>query len=258
MHSTSPTVYSIVLTPCPLCVRFPGLSVQNSFSYHSTNSQGAILALPEGATSFDYLGRTHLDDYIKKHAKSWLSFVSDELGYRTSVLTIITGVDRAKSWGVAAYSSSDTSADFSVDLMVSGLGGLGASFAMEWKTAVAHNSRVSHPRDRPSTGGRKPNNAVFVRGLHIHQGILGRTRLTKVNLMHHERYERLRERTGHSRKSSRASLSSGTSPMMIPTLSLTPPSSWDERGVVLAAAMEGDTPTSDVSSTYSVCLPPWG
>jgi hypothetical protein len=231
----------------------PGLSVQNSFSYHSTNSQGAILALPEGATSFDYLGRTHLDDYIKKHAKSWLSFVY-ELGYRTSVLTIITGVDRAKSWGVAAYSSSDTSAHFSVDLMVSGLGGLGASFAMEWKTAVAHDSRVSHPRHRPSTGERTQNNAVFVRGLHIHQGYLGRTRLTKVNLMQHERYERLRERTGHSRRSSRGSLSSAASPL-IPGLNLTPPSSWNESGGLLTAAMERGTPTSDVSSAYSVYLP---
>ncbi|KAJ7592698.1 hypothetical protein C8J56DRAFT_741653, partial [Mycena floridula] len=97
-----------------------------------------------------------------KHAVSWYRFVNNTLGreVRNSSLYLITGWDKAASWGVASFS--DCEADGSVSLKFLVIAPDGDNhLSYTWQT---HNS-IAHRTGATEDGTQ--NNCVFLRGFRI-------------------------------------------------------------------------------------------
>ena len=75
-------------------------------SFTSVAREGGILVLPDGASREDWISHDRLKEYIKEHIVDWYQFFNqyDDHGYLVvpnGTLFLVTGCDKAKSWGTA-------------------------------------------------------------------------------------------------------------------------------------------------------------
>ncbi|KAJ7794255.1 hypothetical protein B0H14DRAFT_2191576, partial [Mycena olivaceomarginata] len=81
--------------------RSPG----GDFLFDCNGPKGAALALPHGAHQQKLQKLTPLRGYVAEHAASWYKHIYDSLGRELANgdLYLITGHEKASSWGMASY-----------------------------------------------------------------------------------------------------------------------------------------------------------
>ncbi|KAJ3793000.1 hypothetical protein GGU11DRAFT_442229 [Lentinula aff. detonsa] len=91
--------------------RLPGVpeEVGEGLSYRSTTSRGALLILPEGGKSVNHFSRAKFEKYAAEFAASWFTHI-EALGREipNESIYLVTGFDKARAWGVAAFSNAET------------------------------------------------------------------------------------------------------------------------------------------------------
>ncbi|KAF7343227.1 hypothetical protein MVEN_01754100 [Mycena venus] len=81
--------------------QFPG----GDFVFSCDSLQGAVLALPDGAQLRKLDNLENMRAYAAKHAGSWYEYVNGERGrgLANGDLYLVTGCEKARSWGMASY-----------------------------------------------------------------------------------------------------------------------------------------------------------
>ncbi|KAJ7592759.1 hypothetical protein C8J56DRAFT_780504, partial [Mycena floridula] len=136
---------------------------RRGFEFQSTSSAGAILMLPDGGSRCDLLAHKPFRLHAFEHAVSWYRFVNDTLGreVRNGSLYLITGCDKAASWGVASFSDCEADGSVSLKFLVLAEDGDNNHLSYTWQT---HNS-IAHRTGATEDGNQ--NNCVFLRGFRI-------------------------------------------------------------------------------------------
>jgi hypothetical protein len=80
--------------------------------FQSSASEGAILTMPEGAYSEDLVLVRGFKRYLAENLDSWYQYVNEvrEWGVEQGELHLVTGVHKAKAWGIATFSNERTTA----------------------------------------------------------------------------------------------------------------------------------------------------
>jgi len=75
-------------------------------TFECSGSDGAILAMPQGAYEEDLKNIRKFREYAFIHVKSWYLYVKWHLGIEVGNrrLHLVTGCDKTTSWGIATYS----------------------------------------------------------------------------------------------------------------------------------------------------------
>lgn len=84
---------------------FPG----GNFIFNCDAPQGAVLALPHGAEVEKLENLETLRAYVATHAESWYKYVNGPRGrgLANGSLYLVTGVEKARTWGMASFHSAD-------------------------------------------------------------------------------------------------------------------------------------------------------
>ena len=84
-------------------------------TFRCSNSEGAILTMPEGAFREDLRSTTLFRDFAAENAESWYQFVNGPCGWElgNGELRLVTGCDKTTSWGLAAYQNLQSEGDSS-------------------------------------------------------------------------------------------------------------------------------------------------
>ncbi|KAF9048901.1 hypothetical protein BJ165DRAFT_1609884 [Panaeolus papilionaceus] len=71
--------------------------------FEIVSSEGAVLALPEGAQTYRIQNVSKWEIYMARHIESWYEYVKVTLGYKANNgdIRLVTGCDKACSWGMA-------------------------------------------------------------------------------------------------------------------------------------------------------------
>jgi len=82
--------------------------------FESCDSEGAVLAMPEGANSQDLRACSKFKDYMACHLESWYKLANDVLGLEVpnGCLRLVTGCDKSPSWGIATFSNATEDSNF--------------------------------------------------------------------------------------------------------------------------------------------------
>src|ERR1700722_386291 len=125
-----------------------------SFQFTASSSEGAVLALPEGADGSDILSLELFESYARKNAESWYKYAKKR-GRKIPPqgLFLVTGCDKVKSWGTAAYQQ--ISRDFSIRFTALEVAGPHAEYDYRWDTCDEIGKRAV-----PSPPPRQPNQCV--------------------------------------------------------------------------------------------------
>lgn len=80
---------------------------QRGLTFRGSKSEGAVLAMPEGAHHEDLRNLKAFRDYASLHAASWYQFVNGPRGceLENGELHLVTGCDKTTSWGIASYNN---------------------------------------------------------------------------------------------------------------------------------------------------------
>ncbi|KAF8171639.1 hypothetical protein BJ912DRAFT_995275 [Pholiota molesta] len=135
-------------------------------SFSSTEQEGGIIILPDGAFREDMINTDRIHEYAKRHAPYWYQDVNGYGGvvHTNGSLFLVTGCDKANDWAIASfpyYSGTKTQLDLQYTQQ--------PDFGPPW---------VDHSTARtdfyaPSTSKSIPTNAdsrhqcIFVRGMRI-------------------------------------------------------------------------------------------
>jgi hypothetical protein len=176
-------VFNHFMTTLSLSLMPAGFGAGLKFT--SGTSEGGILVLPKGGESWDLESVGKLRDHALLHAYSWYRHVNVTLRRMapTGSLYVVTGCDKAITWGVASFSSSLSGSGISFKVSAAQVTELGASYECSWERHSPAMVRVGP--DFYSGGQQQPRNqCVFIRGfkISIQEGL--RAKLTKpVKLM---------------------------------------------------------------------------
>ncbi|ESK91073.1 hypothetical protein Moror_9594 [Moniliophthora roreri MCA 2997] len=138
------------------------------FQFDANSSEGAILVLPEGGIREDIQNEDIFYDYAARNAISWYAHINGVLGRRLggNSLLLVTGVDKATAWGVAAFHQAEKG---SVCLtMVPDT----RTQSKYWFRSVHYAAALTGPPhnnlgDSGPTEDNDPNRCVFVRGIRV-------------------------------------------------------------------------------------------
>ncbi|KAJ7222908.1 hypothetical protein C8J57DRAFT_1391778 [Mycena rebaudengoi] len=119
----------------------------------------AILVLPEGASRQRLLAIQTFRAHVQKHAQQWYTFAQDRVPPQGS-LFVVTGCDKAASWGIATVASRSGSISTSLKFSVAGTveGSLTPSY--EWRDFGSATVRTSRNFELPRT----ENQCIFIEG----------------------------------------------------------------------------------------------
>jgi hypothetical protein len=136
----------------------------SGYRFEASTAEGAILMLPEGASRTDLRSTGKFRNYAIKHGVSWYQFVNGTLQeeVRNGSLYLITGMDRAFSYGVASFSDPSGCPDtMSASFLTIGddTSPIGRSYS--WYTQDPIDRRTGRSKE-----GTK-NQCVFIRGFKI-------------------------------------------------------------------------------------------
>jgi hypothetical protein len=136
----------------------------SGYRFGASTAEGAILALPEGASRTNLHSIGKFRDYAIKHGVSWYQYVNQTLQreVRNGSLYLITGMDSATSYGVASFSDPSGCTDtVSASFLTVGddTSPMGRSYV--WYTQDPIDRRTGRSKE-----GTK-NQCVFIRGFKI-------------------------------------------------------------------------------------------
>ena len=132
------------------------LGVYSGLVFETVASEGAILVLPDGATTEDLLNHKAVKGYIAKNATSWYTYIREKRGREVDNgdIRLVVGFDKVASWGIATFASS---VDEQVRLEFNPNDSDQA--ASTWNCVGGGSGRVG-PQKREMEGLRKPNDAA--------------------------------------------------------------------------------------------------
>ncbi|KAJ7209375.1 hypothetical protein C8J57DRAFT_1484320 [Mycena rebaudengoi] len=122
----------------------------------------AILVLPQGASRERLLALQTFRAYVEKYAPQWYTFARDRVSAHGS-LFVVTGCDKAASWGIATIST--RSSCIGTSLKFAALGAVEGSLThqYEWQDFGSATVRTSHNLQFPET----ENQCIFIQGFFI-------------------------------------------------------------------------------------------
>ena len=79
-------------------------------TFESSASEGAILAMPDGAFQEELSNLPKFRDYVAVHAANWYKFVNGPRGReaQNGDIRVVVGCDKTTSWGMATFANSST------------------------------------------------------------------------------------------------------------------------------------------------------
>jgi hypothetical protein len=132
---------------------------RTGFRFQCSSNEGALLVLPDGASRKNLIPLDEFREYAIVRTPAWYNFVTKRLRRIISngSLYLVTGVDKARSWGVASYSN--ISGERHILLRPSDADDTSAPANYAWERSGQVAARAG-PR-RPV---RRENQCVFIRG----------------------------------------------------------------------------------------------
>ncbi|KAJ7249243.1 hypothetical protein B0H12DRAFT_1019767, partial [Mycena haematopus] len=84
------------------------------FAFDCVGPSGALLCLPHGARFENLENRKAMQDYAAKHAESWYKYanVKRGRGIENGELYLVTGSEKAQSWGIATFNDVPLQTEF--------------------------------------------------------------------------------------------------------------------------------------------------
>ncbi|KAK6974352.1 hypothetical protein R3P38DRAFT_2584302 [Favolaschia claudopus] len=141
----------------------------DDFVFHCGVSQGAVLALPHGAHLEKLRNVENIRLYAMKYGASWYEYVNGPQlgrGIENGELYVVTGCEKARSWGIASYHASRE--DFRLHFQ-RGTGA--ASNPFRWSGASGQKNPSQTKRYNPPPDDHQPlNHTTFVHGLSVSIG----------------------------------------------------------------------------------------
>ena len=133
--------------------------------------------MPDGADRVNVRNQWKFRETARRHAFSWYQHANVRFGRMASngSLYLLTGCDKAISWGMASFSCASEECDISLKFTAAQVAEVGAAYVYSWETYVPATVRVGPYRDG---GGqeRLKNQSVFLRGfkISIREGAMGK------------------------------------------------------------------------------------
>lgn len=134
-----------------------------------SHTEAAVLIMPDGATSEDYMALGELRRYAIKHAVSWYEFINDKLMREApnGSLYLVTGCDKSTTWGLAtvSYGSPEPPNSLALRFTTTQLVKASATYTCSWQTCYPGSVRTG-----PDFGDGVQldrNQCLFVRGFKI-------------------------------------------------------------------------------------------
>ncbi|PBK99984.1 hypothetical protein ARMGADRAFT_525887 [Armillaria gallica] len=140
------------------------------FEFSCSREKGAILVLPDGGARYDALNLSQFRSYTARNAHAWYQFANIVCG-REAVngsLYLVTGCDKACSWGAASFFNPADTRSFSHKFLVGGVAEGNIKLGYSWKSTSSADVRA-YP-DGESTyfvDSLRLNQCVFLRGFGI-------------------------------------------------------------------------------------------
>ncbi|KAF8185702.1 hypothetical protein BJ912DRAFT_479739 [Pholiota molesta] len=138
--------------------------------FESSASEGAILAMPEGACSEDLARKSGFDRYLADNLDSWYHYVNEvrEWGIEPGQLRLVTGVHKAKAWGIATFSNEKTAVISDLKMVFKSNEDISSGALYSWEFEGTVDSSRSGPTRKQREDvfeGRPPleNQCLFVR-----------------------------------------------------------------------------------------------
>ncbi|KAK7042623.1 hypothetical protein R3P38DRAFT_2891471 [Favolaschia claudopus] len=140
----------------------------DDFIFDCDAPQGAILALPHGAHLKKLRNVDHIRTYAAKHAANWYEYINGPRGrgLANGELYIVTGCEKAPSWGMASYHASRQ--DFQLKFN-RGVGIPNTQFRWSGTPGQKNPSQRKH-YNRPLGENQPSNHTTFVHGLSVSIG----------------------------------------------------------------------------------------
>lgn len=139
-----------------------------------SSSQGAILLLPDGASRVDLRNLKKFRSHAAKNALAWYEYVNGSLGREAAngSLYLVTGCDKATSWGVASFSHASKESGVSLKFTAAKLVEGSASYAYSWETYSPAAVRTG-PKRGTVAHDQPQNQCAFIRGfkLSVREGV---------------------------------------------------------------------------------------
>jgi len=146
----------------------PALSSDFTMVFDSSEKEGAVLVMPDGALSQDLLfHRKTLAKYISANARMWYEYiVKCGLTIHDGDLHVICGVDKATSWAIATFNTDDEELPTQLKFVADDQPGASESRAYRWEILGRGYGRVGPRQDEMvdlEATGRSRNQCLFVR-----------------------------------------------------------------------------------------------
>ena len=144
-------------------------------TFESSASDGAILAMPDGAFQEDLCNLPKLRDYVARHAANWYKFANGPRGReaQNGDLRVVVGCDKTTSWGMATFANTSSAQQSNFRLSFRPLQSqfnTGAAYA--WEHSGAAEVKVGpEPGDNEELGetptNQLRNQCLFMRNLSV-------------------------------------------------------------------------------------------
>ncbi|KJA19104.1 hypothetical protein HYPSUDRAFT_44564 [Hypholoma sublateritium FD-334 SS-4] len=133
-----------------------GRGDSSGLTFETTDSEGAILAIPKGSDSSNLLNLTRFSEYVDANIEDWYRYTNGKRGRqaKNGDLRLVTGWDKAKAWGMATFSRSSSTAQAPFQLDFKPLEQAGRSY--KWEYSGIAEGRTG-PSIRESTDLRLPD-----------------------------------------------------------------------------------------------------
>ncbi|KAK0466738.1 uncharacterized protein EV420DRAFT_645973 [Desarmillaria tabescens] len=140
------------------------------FEFKCSREKGAILVLPDGGGRYDALNISQFRSYAAQHAHAWYQFANITCGREAlnGSLYLVTGCDKACSWGAASFFNPADTRSFSLKFLVGGVAEGNIKLGYSWKGTSSADVRA-YPDGKPTclVSSLCPNQCVFLRGFGI-------------------------------------------------------------------------------------------
>jgi len=122
--------------------------------------------LPEGGSRVNVVNDIQLCDYVEKNVSFWFEHINGFSGFGRSThnLCLVTGCDKARSWGVASFSNPHEEQEISIKFSASSVG-FGCSYT--WSTYSSASVRASDVGVDAEGKPRHQNHCPFIRGYNL-------------------------------------------------------------------------------------------
>ena len=143
------------------------------FTFTSRSPKGAILVLPEGASSTEIKNIGEVRQYAENNALAWYRHINGKMRREipNGSLYLITGYDRCPCWGVGAFSNPNEKC-ISLRFVESQAASWSEKYRWREDDVVGTTTTRSGPDNR-ETKTSNLNHCLFLRGYRISVGLKG-------------------------------------------------------------------------------------